>query len=147
MPDSPARPSAGAPVVSWRESRSKRFQAALIAAIGYPIVAALRWTLRWKIDGSAHYDAIISSGHQPILACWHARILPGVYYFRRRGIVAIAGTTSPEIAKTLREGATDNLKRVRLFKHGNLLDNAAWQHPGMLEPTVETKTVWHPVGA
>lgn len=68
------------------------------------------------------------------------------------GITAITGMISPEIAKTLREGAADNLKRVRLFKQGegrgaDLLDNAAWQHPGTFEPTVEIKTVWHPVGA
>jgi acyl-CoA reductase-like NAD-dependent aldehyde dehydrogenase len=64
------------------------------------------------------------------------------------GVTAITGTISPEIAKALREGAADNLKRVRLFKQGaDLLDSAAWQHPGMLEPTVEIKTVWHPVGA
>ncbi|HYD00659.1 MAG TPA: aldehyde dehydrogenase family protein [Phycisphaerales bacterium] len=61
------------------------------------------------------------------------------------GIVAIAGTVSPEIARTLREGAADNLKRVHLFKQGTLTD-AAWQIPGLLESTVEIKTVWHPVG-
>ena len=63
------------------------------------------------------------------------------------GIVAIAGTVSPEIAKALREGAADNLKRVRLFKQAALTENEAWQTPGMLEPIVEIKTVWHPVGS
>jgi acyl-CoA reductase-like NAD-dependent aldehyde dehydrogenase len=63
------------------------------------------------------------------------------------GIVAIAGTVAPEIAKSLREGSADNLKRVRLFKNADLTDNAAWHSPGQLEPTVETKTVWHPVGS
>lgn len=63
------------------------------------------------------------------------------------GIVAVAGTVSPEIAKALREGAADNLKRVRLFKQASLTDAAAWQSPSLLEPTVEIKTVWHPVGA
>ena len=29
-------------------------------------------------------------GRQPILACWHGRILTGLYYFRHRGIVALA---------------------------------------------------------
>lgn len=63
------------------------------------------------------------------------------------GIVAIAGSVPPEIAKALREGAADNLKRVRLFKQAALTDNDAWQSPGMLESTVEVKTVWHPVGS
>ena len=31
-----------------------------------------------------------SPGRQPILACWHGRILTGLYYFRHRGIVALA---------------------------------------------------------
>ena len=30
-----------------------------------------------------------AAGRQPILACWHGRILPGLYHFRNRGIVAI----------------------------------------------------------
>ncbi|MFT3686584.1 MAG: aldehyde dehydrogenase family protein [Phycisphaerales bacterium] len=63
------------------------------------------------------------------------------------GVVAIAGTVSAEIAKSLREGAADNLKRVRLFQQADLSDNDAWQTPSLLEATVETKTVWHPVGA
>lgn len=63
------------------------------------------------------------------------------------GIVAITGTVSADIARALREGAADNLKRVRLFRHAALTDAAAWQSPGLLEPTVEIKTVWHPVGA
>lgn len=63
------------------------------------------------------------------------------------GIVAIAGSVPTEIAKALREGAADNLKRVRLFKDAALSDNAAWQSPSLLESTVETKTVWHPVGS
>ncbi|MDP1662035.1 MAG: aldehyde dehydrogenase family protein [Phycisphaerales bacterium] len=63
------------------------------------------------------------------------------------GIIAIAGTVSPEIAKALREGAADNLKRVRLFKSAPLADATAWQSPGLLESTVEIKTVWHPVGS
>jgi acyl-CoA reductase-like NAD-dependent aldehyde dehydrogenase len=63
------------------------------------------------------------------------------------GIVAIVGTVSADIAKALREGAADNLKRVRLFKHAALADASAWQSPGLLESTVEIKTVWHPVGS
>jgi hypothetical protein len=33
---------------SWRSSRSKRLQARLISTIGYPFIAALGSTLRWR---------------------------------------------------------------------------------------------------
>lgn len=73
----------------WRQSRLKRFEAWAIAAIGYRAVAALGTTLRWRVEGLEHYDAIVSSGRQPIMAFWHGRILPATYYFRGRGIVVI----------------------------------------------------------
>jgi lysophospholipid acyltransferase (LPLAT)-like uncharacterized protein len=74
---------------SWRDSRSKRLQARLIASGGYRLVAALGATLRWKTEGLEHFDTIVRSGRQPIMAFWHGRILPATYYFRRRGIVVI----------------------------------------------------------
>ena len=70
-------------------SASDRFKAALIAGTAYPLIAALCWTYRWRIEGAAHYDAVTSSGQQPILALWHGRILPGLHYFRNRGVVVI----------------------------------------------------------
>src|ERR1041385_3909423 len=73
----------------WRASRSKRFQARLISAAGYPIVAALCSTLRWRAEGVEHLDAVRRAGWQPIFAFWHGRILPATYYFRRRRIVVI----------------------------------------------------------
>src|SRR3954452_2153257 len=73
----------------WRESPSRRLQARLIAALGYRVVALLGSTLRWKTEGLEHFDAIVRSGHQPVMAFWHGRILPATYYFRRRGIVVI----------------------------------------------------------
>jgi lysophospholipid acyltransferase (LPLAT)-like uncharacterized protein len=73
----------------WRASRSKRVQAAAIAAIGYPIINALGHTLRWRVDGLHHLDSIVAGGRQPVMAFWHGRILPATFYFRRRGIVVI----------------------------------------------------------
>ena len=73
----------------WRVSRSKRIQARLISATGYPIIAALAATYHWREDGLAHLDAVKRSGRQPIMAFWHGRILPATYFFRRRGIVVI----------------------------------------------------------
>ena len=73
----------------WTASPWKRLQVALIAAIGYPLIALLGFTLRWKVEGLEHYDAVVASGHQPVMGFWHGRILPATYYFRRRGIVVI----------------------------------------------------------
>src|SRR5207237_6152321 len=74
---------------NWRASWAKRAQVAAIAALGYPIINALGHTLRWEVEGLHHYDAIVNSGRQPVMAFWHGRILPATYYFRRRGIVVI----------------------------------------------------------
>ena len=68
---------------------AQRFKAASIAAVGYPIVALLGRTLRWRVEGREHLDAVAASGRQPIFAFWHGRILPATYFFRRRGIIVI----------------------------------------------------------
>jgi lysophospholipid acyltransferase (LPLAT)-like uncharacterized protein len=64
-------------------------QVAAIAAVGYPLIHALGRTLRWRVQGLEHFDAIVASGRQPVMAFWHARILPAAFYFRNRGIVVI----------------------------------------------------------
>jgi lysophospholipid acyltransferase (LPLAT)-like uncharacterized protein len=74
---------------SWRESRWKRLQAAAIAGVGYPLIATLGRTLRWRVTGLEHLETIRAAGHQPVMAFWHGRILPATVYFRRRGIVVI----------------------------------------------------------
>jgi lysophospholipid acyltransferase (LPLAT)-like uncharacterized protein len=74
---------------SWRASRLKRVQVAAIATLGYPIINALGHTLRWRVEGLHHFDAIHTSGRQPVMAFWHGRILPAAFYFRHRGIVVI----------------------------------------------------------
>jgi len=73
----------------WQASRRKRFEIAAISTVGYRLVQALGATLRWRIEGFEHFDAITAAGHQPIMAFWHGRILPATYYFQRRGIVVI----------------------------------------------------------
>jgi lysophospholipid acyltransferase (LPLAT)-like uncharacterized protein len=73
----------------WRSSWAKRAQVALIAGVGYPLINALGHTLRWRVEGAEHYDAVLASGRQPIMAFWHGRILSGTLYFQRRGIVVI----------------------------------------------------------
>jgi lysophospholipid acyltransferase (LPLAT)-like uncharacterized protein len=73
----------------WRESRRERFQVAAIAAVLYPVVVALGWTLRWRIEGREHLEALTSAGQPYILSLWHGRILPLMLFFRRRGLVVI----------------------------------------------------------
>ena len=73
----------------WRNSWRHRAQVAAIAGVGYPLINALGHTLRWRVEGLHHFDAIVASGRQPVMAFWHGRILPAAFYFRRRGIVVI----------------------------------------------------------
>ena len=73
----------------WRSSRRQRAEVAAIAGLGYPLINVLGQTLRWRVEGRAHLDALAASGRQPIMAFWHGRILPSTFYFRRRGIVVI----------------------------------------------------------
>src|SRR5438128_8681179 len=73
----------------WRRSPAKRLQARVISSAGYRLVALLGSTLRWRVEGLEHFDGIVKSGRQPIMAFWHGRILSATYYFRRRGIVVI----------------------------------------------------------
>ena len=76
-------------MVELRLIGTQRFKAQLIAAAAYPAIAGLCRTVTWKIDGARHYDEILTSGRGPIIAFWHARILPATWFFRRRGVVAL----------------------------------------------------------
>ncbi len=78
-----------AEVRQWSDSALKRAQVTAIAAVGYPLINALGHTLRWRVDGMHHLEAIVASRRQPVMAFWHGRILPATFYFRRRGIVVI----------------------------------------------------------
>ena len=117
----------------WRTSPFKRFQVAAIAGLGYPLINALGHTLRWRVEGMHHYDAIIASGRQPVMAFWHGRILPATFYFRRRGIVVITSENfdGEWIARiierfgygtargsTTRGGAKAMVQLVRIMKAG-----------------------------
>jgi lysophospholipid acyltransferase (LPLAT)-like uncharacterized protein len=69
---------------------TQRLKATVIAGLASPAIGLLCRTLTWHVEGAEHYDAALAIGRPPILACWHSRILPGLYYFRNRGIVALA---------------------------------------------------------
>ena len=82
-------PTPTAVASDWRSSWRKRAEVATIASLGYPAINALGHTLRWRVEGLEHLDAIVASGRQPVMGFWHGRILPATFYFRRRGIVVI----------------------------------------------------------
>lgn len=46
--------------------------------------------------------------------------------------------------RTLREGAAENLKRVRILDEVDWFDSKACQSPWWIEPLVDMKTMWHP---
>jgi lysophospholipid acyltransferase (LPLAT)-like uncharacterized protein len=73
---------------AWRASWRKQTEIALISALGYPLLATLGATYRYRVDGLEYYQSAQALGH-PIHAFWHGRILPGAIYFKRRGIVVI----------------------------------------------------------
>jgi lysophospholipid acyltransferase (LPLAT)-like uncharacterized protein len=67
-------------------------KAALIAAAATPLIRVIGSTYRWRVEGYHHYEAIIASGKQPIIAFWHGRILPGMMFWKNRGIVVITSS-------------------------------------------------------
>ena len=70
-------------------TRWQRAQASVIASVGAPLIGALCRTLRWRVEGFEHYDAIVAEGRQPIFAFWHGRILAATYFWRHRDIVVM----------------------------------------------------------
>lgn len=64
-------------------------RATVISAVGYPLIALLAKTFRWKVDGYHNYEKILASGHKPIFAFWHGKILPATYFWRGLGIVVM----------------------------------------------------------
>lgn len=74
----------------WRSSPRKRVEAAAIAGVGTPLIAALGRTWRWRVEGWATLEALEAAAHPPILALWHGRILSAAILLKHRGVVALA---------------------------------------------------------
>ncbi len=75
--------------LDWKTSRSKRLQASLIGALGHPLIWLLGSSWRWRVAGHEILDGVFTSGRYPVMAFWHGRILPSIYFFRHRDIVVI----------------------------------------------------------
>ena len=74
---------------SWRSSRSKRAQAALIPALMWPVIEFLGGTYTWKTIGKEYLDRLDAARQPYILAIWHGRILATMLAWRDRGLVAL----------------------------------------------------------
>ena len=70
-------------------TRAQLARAAVIAALGRPLIALLGRTCRWQVDGYEHYDALRAARRVPIFAFWHGRILAATYFWRHHGIVVM----------------------------------------------------------
>lgn len=70
-------------------TRAQRAKAAALGMAVTPLVGALGRTLSWLVEGDQYYEDIRKAGRQPILAVWHGRILPAIWFLRHRGIVVI----------------------------------------------------------
>jgi lysophospholipid acyltransferase (LPLAT)-like uncharacterized protein len=74
---------------AWRRSWRRRAEVAAIAGLGAPLLGLLGRTIRLEAAGREHLDALDRSGERYIVALWHGHILPGMWYFRDRGIVVV----------------------------------------------------------
>jgi lysophospholipid acyltransferase (LPLAT)-like uncharacterized protein len=70
-------------------TRSQRWRAGAIAAVGTPLIEAIGSSYRWRERGIEHLDRIVANRRQPIFAFWHGRILAATLYFRDRGIIVV----------------------------------------------------------
>lgn len=67
------------------------------------------------------------------------------HFATHRGLRAIhTGGIEPEHITTLRAGSAENLKRVSVIEHDVIEDAEQAESPWLVEPFLETKTVWHP---
>jgi acyl-CoA reductase-like NAD-dependent aldehyde dehydrogenase len=73
-------------------------------------------------------------------------LLPFLAQHRDVEAIHAAGVTV-EQSKLLQLGTADNLKRVKVREGVDWADADECCSPGWIEPLVEFKTVWHPIGA
>ncbi len=61
----------------------------MIAGLGAPLIRVLCATLRVEVAGAARLAALDERQTPFILATWHGRILPSVWFWRNRGMVVV----------------------------------------------------------
>jgi lysophospholipid acyltransferase (LPLAT)-like uncharacterized protein len=75
--------------MTWRDSRSKRVQAALIPMAMWPVLEFLGGGYHYRFIGREHLDRLVEAGQPHILALWHGRILEVMLALRDRGYVSL----------------------------------------------------------
>lgn len=70
-------------------TRGQRLKASLIGWAGYFAISLIGWTIRWRVEGDEHLEAIYKAGQRAIFTFWHGRIFPATYYYRNHGIVVM----------------------------------------------------------
>jgi lysophospholipid acyltransferase (LPLAT)-like uncharacterized protein len=90
--------------IKSRSSLAHGLKVWVISEAGYWVMRLVGSTLRWKVEGWEHHEAIESAGKQIIHAFWHGRIFAGTYFFRNRGIVVMTSQNKDGdyIARTIR---------------------------------------------
>jgi len=68
----------------------QRVQIFLAAWIGYFAVLLIGRSLRWEVFGWGNWEAARRMGKGLVYTCWHREIFAGTWFWRKRGIVAMA---------------------------------------------------------
>lgn len=114
-----------------------------LASEKHPIAAALL--------GEVCATSDVPAGVVNLLTGDRGELLGPIAAHRDIDAIAAAGLDADQ-SRVLREGAAENVKRVRVWDvqespggaGSGWWDQAAWQSPWRIEPFVEMKTIWHP---
>jgi lysophospholipid acyltransferase (LPLAT)-like uncharacterized protein len=68
----------------------QRLQIFLATWIGYVAVLWIGRSLRWEVFGWGNWEAARRMGKGLVYTCWHREIFAGTWFWRKRGIVAMA---------------------------------------------------------
>jgi acyl-CoA reductase-like NAD-dependent aldehyde dehydrogenase len=112
---------------------------AVVVAEGFaPVVSSL---------GEAAATSDLPAGVLNLLTGQRAELVPVLAQHRDVDAI-VADGLPPELARAVREGVADNLKRVTLGQRApeQWADARGLSGPESIAPFVEFKTVWHPVG-
>jgi len=122
--------------------------APLCAGNAVVVIADGRCMVPAAVLGEVCATADVPGGVVNMLTGRAGELIEHVAGHREIDAVHAAGL-SAEQAKTLRAGAAENVKRVTVILRAaeEWFDAGACEHPWMIEPFVEMKTVWHPCGA
>ncbi len=67
----------------------QRFVIFFATWIGYGLIALIGKSHRWKVVGWEHFEGVRERGHRIIYTHWHRCIFPGVWFWRKRGMVVM----------------------------------------------------------